>query len=193
MRTRELATEMREAFAALRREYANILANLDISPFLIWNWQLIGKASVRSIGNDLYEPDPNGVAALVTPVLAHYCDTPELPDPEFAVRCGNIVDLIAWRPKCPARWRLRVGAATWAGSIPPQYCNPDPVRIWRTPLRWLQADCTGLVLLTGERIENYRQLSNCRGGIDAEDEIHAREIRRILNRPWPGPEVRHAA
>jgi hypothetical protein len=57
----------------------------------------------------------------------------------------------------------------------------------------LQHNCTGLVLLTADQSENFLLLSNCLGGIVAEDEVHARQLRRIVERPFPGPAVRHAA
>jgi hypothetical protein len=193
MKARELAREMRQAFGALHPADFTTFGELRIPAWLILNWQVVGRVLVCRIGNDLYEPDPDGIAVFVTPVLTHYPDTPESLDPESAVRCGALVDLVAWHPKCPNRWRLRTGAATWAGAIPPQLCNPDPVRIWRTPLGWFQADCTGLCLLSSDRPESFRILSACVGGILPEDERHKHEIKRLLERPWPAPEVRNAA
>jgi hypothetical protein len=193
MMTRMLATEMREAFARLTRADAETLANLSIPPIFVMNWQLVGKALVRRIGTDLYEPDPNGRTAFITPVLAHRPHTPESPDPKLAVRCGNLIDLLAWHPACPGRWRLRLALATWLGAIEPQYCGPLPVPVWRTPLRWLQADGAGLCLLSCDRLENQWILSACIGGIIPEDELHERQIKRLLERPWPTPKVHRAA
>jgi hypothetical protein len=72
--------------------------------------------------------------------------------------------------------------------------------VHRTVLGWLCSGCAGLVLLTGDPVERWRILSDCRGGIIAEDVAHARELRAILARPWPAPrgyisrrEARHAA
>jgi hypothetical protein len=194
MKTRELAAEMRAAFAVLTCNDMNYLVDEHgIPSSLIGSWQLIGATRYRRVGLDQYEPDPDGNAAFVTPVLTDCVDTPESLDPALAVRCGNLIDLVAWHPKCPRQWRLRCGSATWLGSIEPQYLRPKPVRLWRTVLRWLQSDCTGLCVLTRERFENFRLLSRCTGGIVAEDELHEQQIKSVLERPWPGPEVHHAA
>jgi len=188
----ELSSEMRAAFGTLTRDDVNFLiGELSIDYFLIANWQLIGKARIGRDG-ERFTPDPDGRAAYITPVLVHYPDTPESDDPRLAVRCGHIIDLVAWHPRFPTRWALRTGLATWLGSIPPQYMRPAPVCVWRTPVRWLQADCVGLVLLTHERVENFRLLSGCHA-IEAEDRPHKRQLEHLLSHPFVTPEVRHVA
>jgi hypothetical protein len=89
-------------------------------------------------------------------------------------------------------WALRVGTATWLGCVPVQRLEPAATRIRRTPLDWLRADCSGLVLLSRDRDDNYRILSHLHE-IDAEDDAHACELRDIVERPWPAPRVRIAA
>lgn len=150
---------------------------------------MIGKTKYLAIGPDRYEPHPSGRWAYVIAARGLYANTPESHCPRRICRHGYLTDLVLWHPRCLDRWRLRTGAAEWLGAIEPQYCEPDPVAIWRSPLRWLQADCEGLVLLTSGRAEYYRVLSNCRGGLVAEDEVHKAELRRILERPWPAPNV----
>ncbi len=85
--------------------------------------------------------------AFILPVRVDFLCTPETIRGFKAVRAGYLVDLLAFRPEWPDRWALRCGAAEWLGSIPPQYCDPDPVRIWSSPVRWLQSSCDGLVML----------------------------------------------
>jgi hypothetical protein len=148
-----------------------------------------GKARIRRITGGLYEPDQAGKIAFLTPVLTHYPDTPESPQTWGACRVGNLIDLIAWHPRHPDRWALRTGDATWLGSIEPQYAVPPPVAIRRSPLSWLQSDCDGLVILARDSSEVYRLLSNCVGGIIADDALHARELREFLERRRPLPKV----
>lgn len=96
---------------------------------------------------------------------------------------------MAWRPDRLDVVATRVGAATWLGAIPPQYLAPVPVSVWRHPLGWLRVGCRGLVLLTTDLAEVSRVLFECLGGLEAEDERHAAELRRTLTRPWPQPAV----
>jgi hypothetical protein len=137
----------------------------------------------------LYEPGPSGGEAFVSPVLVRDAISPESCDPAITCRWGDIVDLVCWHPRHPGAWALRRGAAEWLGSIEPQYFHPDPVPIRQTVLSWFQHGCTGLVLLTHSRSEKWRVLSECRGGVIAENAAHAAELRRILDRPWPRPRV----
>ena len=184
--------------AELERELRRALEGM--TPTQLGKLRAAGIHAAVSIGvsrivveGERYTPwgDTAGCAFIV-PIRGDWPDTPETTRGIEAVRSGYLIDLLALHPARPERWALRRGVATWLGSLAPQYCNPRPVRIWRTPLRWLQADCDGLCLLMKDAVENYRILSGCRS-IMAEDEIHARELRRILERPWAGPEVRHAA
>jgi hypothetical protein len=115
--------------------------------------------------------------------------TPEtMDDPHEVISWGAIVDLVAFHPRHPARWALRVGAAEWLGCCEPQYLDPPPVRIWRLPLDWLRADCTGLVILSQEPVDAYRVLSGLHS-ITAEDAAHAGELRRVLSRSWLVPHI----
>ena len=132
--------------------------------------------------------DDGGGSAFIVPVRVENAVTPEAADPAEVICDGWIVDLVAFHPDHPARWALRTGAAEWLGSIEPQYLDPEPVPMWRTPLAWLQAGCRGLVLLSKERESHYRILSSL-GEIVAEDHQHATELRQHLGRPWPMPKV----
>jgi hypothetical protein len=153
----------------------------------------------RAADGALYRPDPDGGRAFISPILAHRADTPETPDPWAFARFGNIIDLLAWDPAHPSRWARRTGNASWLGAVPPQYCSPEPVRVWRWPVEWFRAECTGIVILTRNRAEIYRLLSGCIGGILVDDGAHGAEIRSVLEHPWPAPRIfveranRHAA
>jgi hypothetical protein len=115
--------------------------------------------------------------------------TAEAHDPPHTVRAGELVDLVAWHPRHPHRWALRTGAAEWLGAIEPQYLDPEPVPVWRSPLAWLRVGCVGLVMLSPDPPAAYRVLSGCRGGIVAEDPQHAAALRATLARPWPAPQI----
>jgi len=198
MKAAALAAEMRQAFAAIGRDEINELTRLGVPRISIDYFQMIGIARIR-VEEPLYVPDPHGSPALITPVCTHYPDTAETPRPDVYPFIGNLADLVAWDPRTPESWALRAGAATWLGAIPTQYCGPEPVRVWRSPLNWFRARCEGLVVLTQERLEIFRLLAGC-AALLAEDEDHAVELREILDQPFPAPpvdararEVRYAA
>ena len=154
-------------------------------------------ACVR-VANETFVFDDEAASAFVIPVRVENHITPEVSDPVQTVRDGKIVDLVAFHPAHSHCWALRYGSAEWLGAIEAQYLDPEPVPVWRSPLSWLRADCRGLLLL-GDRASQYRILTLL-NSIVAEDERHAAELRCVLARPWPVPqvvssqaEVRHAA
>jgi hypothetical protein len=148
---------------------------------------LVGITCARVSGG-LYEPDPDGGEAFVTPVLIDDPIGPETISPAQTIRFGEIVDLVAWHPRHPDAWALRVGAAEWIGAIPPQSMPPiPPVPFRRSMLAWFQHRCTGLMLLATERAARYRLLTGCRGGISVEDARHLAELRGLLEQSWPCP------
>jgi hypothetical protein len=62
---------------------------------------------------------------------------------------GDLVDIVAFRPSAPSEWMLRTGLG-WAlglhrGLEPYTWGEPAVVR--ESPLDWMRADCTGLVVL----------------------------------------------
>jgi hypothetical protein len=189
MRTRDLAAEMRAAVGALNRPQAEALVQLGVDPLDIAIFEMVGVARVRIDDKSrLDEPNDDGPLAYISPVCcAHPAAGPEAADVWRSVRFGGLCDLIAWRH--PGRWFLRVGSADWLGSIPPQFLDPDAVPIWRSPLNWFRARCTGLMLLTGDPGTAHRLLMDCAGGIVPEDEVHGRELRRLLERPYPIPPI----
>jgi hypothetical protein len=188
VKTRHLATEMREAFRAMRPADIQELARSGIPPILIDHFQMVGIARIR-ISGQCYEPDQNGRLAFISPILVQDPNTPEASRPDVYVLVGNLVDLVSWDPAEPSQWALRTGNASWLGCIQPQYLSPPPIRIWRSPLNWFRARCEGLVILARELSETYWLLSGCLGGVVAEDPEHAVELTRTLERPGPVPRV----
>ncbi len=191
MRTRDLARELDAAIGALGEPGRQRLVGLGIAPELLAPpLAMVGLARIR-VDGDRYQPDPAGGVAYVTPVLVGNPVSPEAAEPGRSVRqSGELIDLVAWRDDRMDTIATRAGTASWLGAIEPQYLAPAPVSVWRHPLGWLRAGCRGLVLLTRDPVEAWLTLADCRGGIIAEDEAHARELRRALERPWPVPEVK---
>jgi hypothetical protein len=196
------ATLGREYLAALRMTRFADLAPLVAAGV---SWETIATAApalarIRVSKGITFEPDDDGGSAFIVPVRVESPITPETFDAATAVRDGAIIDLVAFHPLHPDRWALRRDAAEWLGAVEPQFIGPPAVRVWRTPLDWLRADCEGIVLLSRDRPGQYRILSGlCR--IVAEDAEHAAELRRLLAHPWTSPpvlianhrEARHAA
>jgi hypothetical protein len=144
---------------------------------------LAGIGRVRDIGDGLYEPEdsPWGHWRWITPVCVESPETPEAVDPW---RAPGLIDLVAWHETRSEDWLLRTGAASWLGAIEPQYCDPAPSHVWRSPLSWMRHGCNGLVPLSREPSEVRSLLMHCIGGIMAEDPTHAAQLRHVLT-PQP--------
>ena len=191
----ELTAEYRAALSATPTQDMAPLLAAGVRAAIV---AMLQPATCRiTVDCDTYRPDQEGGDAFILPLRADNPVGPEAADPEATIRAGAIVDLLAIHPSHPARWALRLGNATWLGAIEPQYLHPPPVSVWRTPLAWMLAGCRGLVLLSSDRAEGHRILTECIGGILAEDGSHAAELHAILDRPRPAPPVivraRHAA
>lgn len=187
MNTLDLLAELRQARARLTNEHRAELLAAGVPANIINLYPLIGVDAI-SVGDGLYQPTPGGGAAYITPVLVNG-GTPETPHPlAYARHLGECVDLVAWHPLHPERWALRTGAATWLGCIGPQYMDPEPVAIRRSPLAWLRAACDGLVILSKQADDAYRLLCGC-AELIAEDAEHRAELRKLTRRPWPLPRI----
>lgn len=187
MRT-DLPGELAEALAAMTPADVRELERRGISR--LTQYKMVGIARIVSVSDTrLYEPDESGVWAYITPVRVEHAATPESRLPDAAPRIGRIIDLISWDERTPGQWRQRTGLAEWLGAVPPQYLDPGPVRVRRSPLSWLRADCDGIVPLSCDPAAAYSMLMGFAGGIEAEDEVHAAALRRALRRPWPIPSI----
>lgn len=149
MNSAALAAEMRGYLGALRRNHADFLVGAGVDPTLIAIYQLVGAAYISEVPGGKWVPDEdNGDFAFITPVRAESPLTPLAPDPWAAVRWGEICDLVAWCPKVPGDWRLRVGNAKWLGAAPLPSIDPFPVHLRSTVLNWMRAGADGLVMLS---------------------------------------------
>lgn len=117
-----------------------------------------------------YQPVDDGAPAIIVPVL----DAEEL------------VDLLAFDPRRPERWWLRIGAVPLLGGDELAYLllGPklfaEPLWVHRTPLNWLRNSCHGVVILDIDR--GLGDLAIVPNGIAAEDAAHQRELKDRLAR-----------
>jgi hypothetical protein len=95
-----------------------------------------------------------------------------------------IVDLLAFSPLARRRWALRRGIATVLGAIEPQYPGSEPVPMHRDVTDWLRNSCRGLVLLACDSHDAAAILRRIER-LEAEDDAHADELRRLLALPFP--------
>ena len=91
----------------------------------------------------------------------------------------TVVDLVAWPIDDPTRFATAIGAAAVLGenvaSNPVTYFAGAPLRLFRSPLTWLQAGCDGAVILDQARGARWLlELPSSR--IAAEDDEHADQL-----------------
>ena len=94
----------------------------------------------------------------------------------------DLVDLVAWRPSNPIRWRLRLGFADFLGEVHADYAAllHERLRLFSSPLSWLRAGCDGAVLLDVKfGLSSLRDASDVIG----DDRDHARALGRLLRQP----------
>lgn len=180
----DLCAELAEAQAGLSAAWRTRLLDAGVpSRALALGWA--GVVNCVTDG-DYYQPHESGAEMVVVPVKAmDDQSSPEYPDPAGVLLCGGVADLVAFRLDTPSRWYTRA-APLWLGCIPPQLLDPEPVRVWRTPLAWLRADGIGMVPLARDAWGKYSVLVTARR-IIAEDVRHGDELQRILSRPFDKP------
>jgi hypothetical protein len=185
VKTADLEAEHREAVKNLTTEDAQELVDQLLIPwFAVIIYQLVGIMPIRREGW-LWEPDPDGELAYITPLRIERIDTALSLEPWETTRWGELVDLIAWDPRAPRRWALRTASTLWLGSIP--FGEPFPAMIRATPLSWLQADCDGLVLLTRDPVELRSIFAEFEYGIHAESDILTAQLTKLVRQPVANP------
>jgi hypothetical protein len=136
-------------------------------------------AEVVEIPVAFYQPDDDpdqvrfvlgdrGEPALVMPVT-------EIHNGKFVT-----VDLVAWPWDEPSAFFLCLGKGMFLGrdqiTNPATYFLGKPLQVWRTPMRWLQAGCQGVVPLSDTAFSELATASRIAG----EDVEHARELHRLV-------------
>jgi hypothetical protein len=97
---------------------------------------VVGAAPITPVGKGLFEIDPDaGKWAVLQPIT-----TPD----------NEILDLVAWHPAEPTRWRLLRGDGEALGlrAIDLRQDRDGPLVCYETPLSWLRADGRGTCILT---------------------------------------------
>lgn len=122
-------------------------------------------------GDEAFQFDPDGIPSVVIEAILFDYD-----------REPFCADLVAWPMSRPDYFITAMGQNDGADVLGPQSMvgrRGAPLRIWRTPLHWLQAGGEGCVLLKpGAR----HWLRRAGGPFVAEDLEHGREIRDLLGR-----------
>ena len=142
-----------------------------------------GSARVIDIDDGLYAPSDEGTPHLILPVFEN----------------DELVDLVAFTSDQPLAWLLRLGTGWSLGLLDgfERHSWEVEVRLWASPLDWLQADCDGLCILdwsASEVLELARLPS-----IRCQDKPLAERLREALSRPYRlpiitfGQELRDAA
>lgn len=113
----------------------------------------------------------------------------------------SLIDLVAWRPEAPARWRLRLGHAEWLNPAAVRAAQTEaldelarprpPLRLYPHPHAWLLdgARRDGAVLL---ELPDWRALRDLLAGVPrviVPDAAFAEIVYRELRRRRPEPKI----
>jgi hypothetical protein len=180
----DLAGEMAEARKALSPSDRAILAHYSVPEAMIERGMIGVVMADLSSGEALWATEGHS-RLFVTPCL--FIFEAETPEWERAPFEGYPLDILAWRPESPD-WYFRIGNATWLGAYPPQFLDPEPVRVHDTPLSWLRSGGVGICPLSHNPAERQQLLLNIHI-IAAADMEHAMELRRLLERPMRIPKI----
>jgi hypothetical protein len=99
-----------------------------------------------------------------------------------------IADLIAWPVGRPDKFAPALGCVAILGLDQidgPETWDGHSLIIHRSPLRWLQHRCRGVVAVNEQAASLY--LGGALGQLIGEDRIHAREMTKSLRRPVDPP------
>lgn len=125
-------------------------------------------APIRPEPGGRFTFDETGTLAAVVEVLAADGET--------------VIDIAAWSLTDPTRWRTAIGAAVALGETvawnPSTYAFGRPLRLFRTPLRWLQAGCDGACILDTKRAARWLQ-DVPSSTVAAADDGHAIELETL--------------
>jgi len=156
--------------------------------------------AVRAGGSPILPPDhtPEGAAAPVPGywqrLRAHQAqagDAPEIAERQDALRAamsiatiadGELLNMIAFNPESPRRWRALTGDADHIGISPELAQDGDePVLVCRDLREFLRGIGRRPVLpLAASAVEVSRLLRGYAAGLVAQDEAHARQLHRLL-------------
>lgn len=100
----------------------------------------------------------------------------------FGADNETVEDLVAWPVDDPSHVRRMFGRCdtlgAWNIASAGTYALGAPLRVWRTPLRWLQEGGTGCVVL--DTPAAARRLAEAPGRISGEDREHSAELASLV-------------
>ena len=131
-----------------------------------------------------------GIAAVLPSTFAgEYFDISDNGEPACIIEAyaedgETVCDLVSWRIAHPEAFFRAIGAAPLLGwtqvTNPASWCFSTLLRVHRTPLSWLKAACSGVVVL--DHRYGPAALGQALGPLLAEDAEHAVELRKLLCR-----------
>ena len=173
----DLAAERAIATSAVRRKHLiDLTSRYGILMLTIMEW--VGISRVR-IEGDHFVPDDNGIEMVI---IICWSAPPRLLDGSW--QAPEPIDLLAFRLEEPGRWWSRVGIVTALGVKLVSDLSDAPIRIWKTPLQWLQAGGAGICLTTRDDGASQHVLCRLPTSPVAMDVEHGRELDRIRTRCW---------
>ena len=135
---------------------------------------LVGFARIEKSGG-YFEPNSDGVPVLILPVV----DGPTMSVPvTLAEDPSRLIDLVAWHPAKPCELAVRVGNAFALGEekVREALLSGTPLRVFRDPQRWADANADGSVIVQWGAADDLLQASS----IIADDIDHGAEVQRQL-------------
>jgi hypothetical protein len=145
-----------------------------------------GVTEIAPSNDGTYQPIDDGQRAIIMPAVPLLAPW-EWEDGDDIEDLG---DLIAWRPEEPGRWWWRTGLLPIMnhGAILGAEIYREPLKVWSSPLAWMQASGEGCVILDPQA--NLRFWLGAVGEILADSPELGREIDRRLREPsGPLPRV----
>ncbi len=140
----DLAAEFDLAWRNRTQEHRKHLADAGITFQAMLRAGDLGVERIATTGR-LYVPSPDGFPAVILAVWA-----PAPPSIYCAVENPVIMDLIAFRTDAPATWWYRIGEPGLVLGEDRYLAAVDGatrLKIYDSPLRWLQGGCDGTVFL----------------------------------------------
>lgn len=182
----DLEQELGDIRDAMTSADHGLLRQFGVSE-MMWSLGLASVARVAFEG-ECWWPDSHGEQAILTPVRLPLRPGLEALYPMSWVTGGTLLDVAATMPDTSEHSYLRKGLGSVLGVIEPQLVNPEPVRVWRSPISWLRAGGKGIVLLTDSLDIAFDILVQIRTPV-AEDLEHWRKLRAAFERPFRAPTI----
>ncbi len=156
----------------------------------------VGPITTQKDGFLFSEDEEQELTALILGVWSFTFDLV----PDDALDCyishPSLLDLVAFDPKNPERFWLRSRSDQRSGPVFLGFdfyenacgtgldIEPGPLRLYATPLRWLQGECQGACLLLDDG-ELWRDIFSGIPEIICDDDAHGLEVEKKLKKAQP--------